>query len=67
MLEIKNNKGKVEEMNLEVKGGKIGRTQQNKYVGDMYDEKGSNMSKIFLSGSLIQIECCQKRKILVHQ
>ena len=45
---IRNNKRKNEEIDLELKvrSGRIGRTTQYKYVGDMYDEKGTNMSKI---------------------
>ena len=46
---IKNSRKKIEkeiDMNLEVKGGKIGRTNEYKYLGDKYDEKGNNESKI---------------------
>ena len=44
---IKNNKRKEEpEPELEVNSGKIGRTKEYKYVGDKYDEKGTNESKI---------------------
>ena len=43
---IKNSRKKEEELELKVASGKIGRTKKYKYVGDMYDEKGKNMSKI---------------------
>ena len=44
---IKNNRKKsYEELDLEVKGGKIGRTKQYKYHGDMYDDTGRNLSKL---------------------
>ena len=43
---IKHNKTKEEELELKVASGSIGRTKQYKYVGDMYDEKGTNASKI---------------------
>ena len=43
----KNCKKKKEEIpELEVNNGKIGRTKQYKYLGDMYDEQGTNESKI---------------------
>ena len=43
---IKNSRKKNDEeiLDLEVKSGKIGRTMSYKYHGDMYDNKGSNMS-----------------------
>ena len=45
---IRNNRRKNEEkeVELEVNSGKIGRTTKYKYHGDMYDEKGTNESKI---------------------
>ena len=43
----KNNKKNIEEIpELDVNNGKIERTKQYKYLGDMYDEKGTNESKI---------------------
>ena len=39
-------KEKEEELELEVKRGKIGRATQYKYMGDRYDERGTNESKI---------------------
>ena len=44
---IRNNRRKEEaEPELEVSSGKIGRTRDYKYVGDKYDERGTNESKI---------------------
>ena len=43
---IKNSRKKEEELEMRVASGKIGRTKQYKYVGDMYNEKGTNASKI---------------------
>ena len=47
MLMIKNRKKEEEEeLNLELSGGKIGRTRQYKYKEDEYDERGTNENKI---------------------
>ena len=43
---IKGKKNDNEEMHLEVQAGRIGRAEKYKYLGDMYDESGTNVSKI---------------------
>ena len=43
---IKNERKTEEEVELEVRDGKIGRTNEYKYLGDVYNHKGSNESKI---------------------
>jgi hypothetical protein len=52
---IRNSKKKDEEPDLEVNSGKIKRTNQYKYLGDMYDEKGTNESKIKNKGEKIDL------------
>ena len=53
---IQNRKRKNEgsEIELEVKAGKIGKTTEYKYLGDKYNEKGSNISKIEHKGKEIE-------------
>ena len=54
---MKNNQKKKDEevLDLEVKSGKIGRTMSYKYHGDMYDHKGTNMSKIMYKQTKIDM------------
>ena len=67
---IKNNRKSSNEieLDLEVKNGKIGRTKQYKYHGDMYDDTGRNLSKIKHKESKlglmvndIKTEACEKK------
>ena len=48
-------KTKIEEPKLKVSSGPIGRTKEYKYHGDMYDEKGTNESKIRHKESKVQM------------
>ena len=52
---IKNSRKKEEELDLKVASGKIGRAKQYKYVGDMYNEKGTNVSKIEFKEEKLQL------------
>ena len=53
---IRNNKKKVDntDIKLEVKAGKIKQTEQYNYLGEVYNEKGSNMSKIEAKGQKVE-------------
>ena len=43
---IRNNKEVIEDFDLKVNWKQIGRTEGYKYLGDIHDEKGDNISKI---------------------
>ena len=43
VLAMKFSKKEVEEVKIEVRKGKVGRTRSYKYLGDHYNEKGCNM------------------------
>ena len=51
---MKLGKEKEENVNLEIKSGKIERTEKYKYLGDVYNEKGENESKIRAKGEKIE-------------
>ena len=46
VLAMKFSKKEVEEVKIEVRKGKVGRTRSYKYLGDHYNEKGCNIHKI---------------------